>query len=298
MKISEIIERIKSGECTNVTLVTHCSNPVMHSDEITATALLRVLFTNLGVTTTQVKTFKPAEEGYTDDTEDCVVYDIALGQYDHHHPKSHPFYENLIRPDGGKYASAGLIWKEIGSMLVPEVYTNDFYEKVIKFIDDQDNGLAFNPLSSCLSFMNMYNSNNKQECFETAVDIMIKVITGAINSYNDKYKEYPEVRAIIDSRDCDAYVITDKYYKIMTEELAKDNIPFYIFPDARSEKGYTFRTITPVGGAMSDNIIPIPDEVRHWNGITFLHPTCFLGTAVDKETAVNTVLKVYEEATK
>ena len=76
-KISEIKN---TGEI--VTLVTHAGN--FHSDDVVATAILELYFYDKGIKTKIVRTFKPDEMGYTDDTPNCVIYYIGLGQYDHH----------------------------------------------------------------------------------------------------------------------------------------------------------------------------------------------------------------------
>lgn len=289
MRIEEIIERIEKRYCKEVTLVTHLPKP-HHADDVTATALLQILFEDIfggyGVKTRLVQTFKPREDGYNDDTPDTVVYDIGLGVYDHHQPEGHPLYDNVLRPAGGKYSSTGLLWKSIGKYLVPEVYVEDLYKDLFSYIDDADNGVTTNPLSTMIRYMNMYNPDDHDESFRASVGIMKIFIKAAMNQYKDKYAEYDEVKTIID--DCDGIVaVADKYYKTLSEEAGKALIPFVVFPDARSETGgYTFRTVTYPNMGMQDYIIPIPQKVRDWEGVNFLHPSGFLGTAVSKERAI------------
>lgn len=287
MRISEIMCRCITKECKEVTLVTHKSYPVFHADEVSATALLQIVFDKLGVKTKLVKTFSPEKEGFCFETEDTIIYDIGLGLYDHHQTDVKHYQRN----DGGKYSSVGLIWQEIGEDIVQNK-KDTMYESLFKYIDDQDNGNGINPLSMAISAMNVYNGTEEQQdkAFNNAVEMM----KGIINSYIARYKaeeaEEEEVNNIIANNQKN-YVVTDKYYPSMLSKLAQKEIPFYAYPNIR-DGGYCFRTVTPVGGEIGEYIKPIPDEVRNWEGVTFLHPTCFLGSAVSKERAIEIIEKI------
>jgi uncharacterized UPF0160 family protein len=298
MKIKEIIERIKKGECTEVTLVTHSSNPRFHTDDVSATALLELLFVDkYGIKTELVKTFKPAEEGYTDDTVDCVVYDIGLGQYDHHQVGEEA--NHVFRPDGGKYASVGLIWREVGTEFVSdEKHKTYVYESLIKYIDDADNGVESNPLTFMIRQLNCppnrtngFSNTNEHE-FIHAVTIMKTLFRNLFYTIDAEVEEHEDcLKAIKTSNG--VYVATETYISSMVNELTKENIPFYIYPNSRG--GYCFRAIPKEEGSMNNHIINIPDEVRTWDGVTFLHPSCFLGSAESKEKAIEVVTRITSE---
>lgn len=301
--ITNILKRIADPaiDVKEVTLVTHISKP-HHADDVCATALLRILFEDLNQTPCKlVKTFTPAEDGYIDETEDTVIYDIGLGIYDHHQAKDNdPFglLESRFKEDGSKYSSTGLIWKEIGHILVPEEYVDEFYNNVLLYIDQQDNGEAFNPLSTLIRHMNYYNEKNKYECFELSVNMMRTMFTASFNMYTKQHNETEEIKEIINSREDDICLVSDKYYAGLAAEASKLEIPFIVYPDARDNTGikYSFKTVTPIDGEMTDHILDIPDEVRKWEGVTFLHPSCFLGTAVTKARAIEIVHEVYKNS--
>ena len=80
-KILDIIRDATND--TVVTLVTHAGK--FHADDVMSTAILVLLLEKCGIRNIRrVRTFNPTEAGYTDDTPNCIVYDIGLGQYDHH----------------------------------------------------------------------------------------------------------------------------------------------------------------------------------------------------------------------
>lgn len=311
------ITQILENKPEMVTLVTHVSLPRFHSDDVSATAILRILLDKYQIRHTTHHTFYPGKEGFTDETLDAIIYDIGLGMYDHHQPSPNDKHclkemsDSTIR----KYSSVGLIWREIGHLLVPEEYVDEVYNNVIGYIDDQDNGFETNPLSYCLSCMNC--SPNKESAsiddeddyadeylenieFEEAVSVMIKFFINIFYTMRSKKEESDIAKNIINTviDNCKElgynppYVVTeDNYVNCMAEECSKANIPFYIYPNVR-DGGYAFRAISPVGGGMSDFIIKIPQEVREWEGVTFLHPSTFLGAAVSLKRAKEVVEEV------
>lgn len=294
--ITEIIKNIKNdNKPEEVVLVTHKSTSRFHADEVSSTALLRILFGNkYFVKTKLVKTFEPAKDGYTDQTPDCIVYDIGMGMYDHHQPDGQNQHCLREDPDGviRKYSSVGLIWKEIAKELVPEEYIEDIYNNLIRYIDDNDNGFESNPLSYCIRNMNVppnkeYDSDNAFECAALAMQLFFENIFDTVWA---KKEEEDEINTLINATKSigKKYVVSDKYLDGMVAVCAKEEIPFYIYPNVR-DNGYCFRTITPVGGEMNDHIVDIPQDVRNWEGVTFLHPSAFLGSAVSKARAIEIV---------
>lgn len=294
--ITEIIKNIKNDNKPEVvTLVTHKSTSRFHADEVSSTALLRILFEKLFVKTKLVQTFNPAQEGYTDKTPDCIVYDIGLGMYDHHQPDGQNQHCLREDPDGviRKYSSVGLIWKEIAKELVPEEYIEDIYNNLIRYIDDNDNGFESNPLSYCIRNMNVppnkgLDSSNAFECAALVMQLFFENIFDTVWA---KKEEEDEINTLINAAKTNniKFVISDKYLDGMIAACAKEEIPFYIYPSSRGDNCYYFRTITPVGGEMNEHLVDIPQEVRNWDGVTFLHPSGFLGSAVTKARAIEII---------
>lgn len=293
--MANITDIIKNNRGEMITLVTH--KAPHHCDEVAATALLHILFDKMFgfASYTQIRTFTPADDGYTDDTPNCIVYDIGLGKYDHHQVS--PNDKHCLRHDKDgvvrKYSSVGLIWNEIGEYLVPKEYVNEVYNKFIRYIDDNDNGFEVNPLSWSISMLNITNGADfvNDAAFFGAVNILKELFLGIFNSFALMKKEEDTVNKAIEETKLNhkCYVFTENFCKSALNKLAVNSIPFYIYASGRGDNCYVFRTITPIGGMMNEHIVDIPDEVRNWEGVTFLHPTCFLGSAISKERAIQVV---------
>lgn len=289
--MAKITDIIKNNKGEMVYLVTH--KAPHHCDEVAATALLHILLNKyLGYAKyQQVRTFTPEKDGYTDDIANCIVYDIGLGMYDHH--QIAPNDKHVLDNDGviRKYSSVGLIWKEIGEYLVPKEYVDEVYDKFIRYIDDNDNGFQTNPLSWAVSQLNQGSTANdlsNDAAFLGAVHILEEFFHGIFNTFERMKNEDNIIEHAIDLSN-GKYLFTENYHKAALTKCAQRNIPFYIYSSGRGDGCYVFRTITPIGGAMNTHLVDIPDEVRNWEGVSFLHPTCFLGSAISKERAIQIV---------
>jgi uncharacterized UPF0160 family protein len=286
-KILEIYNNPPKNE--PVKLVTHKGR--FHSDDVAATAILKYFFNEIGVETEVIRTFTPKEDGYTDSTPNCIVYDIGLGQYDHHQvgkDEQHVYRidtnkdgETIIR----KYAAVGLIWKEIGQEWLGE-YADTIYNQIIKYIDDSDNGFNFNPLSNLIRYQNTDKVNATEQdinyCFEEVVEILYKLISNTIRHF--KYMKACEEDLEELSKDNAPYLLSDQFLPGADKVCRAHNIPFYIYPNDRG--GWCFKTINCNEDDNKAHLVDIPDEVRSWEGVTFLHPSCFLGSAITQERAI------------
>lgn len=276
------VSEIQKGN--TVKLVTHAGN--FHSDDVTATALLQLYFEKKGIRTELVRTFKPADAGYTDSTPNCVVYDIGLGQYDHHQVGPDAFHCLREDPDGvtRKYAAVGLLWREIGEELVGK-YSLAVYDGIIKPIDDHDNGNGHNPLSTLIGNMNPTRSNPTETEFEVAfchaVHLIKEMLCETFKKYRTQLHNEEELRKY--AKAGNAYLISPTFMSGADEVCREMGIPFYVYPNIRG--GWCFKTICPDPKNMSVHFVDIPDEVRTWTGVNFLHPSCFLGSADTKERA-------------
>lgn len=283
-KISEIKN---TGEI--VTLVTHAGN--FHSDDVVATAILELYFYDKGIKTKIVRTFKPDEMGYTDDTPNCVIYDIGLGQYDHH--QIGDAAKHCIRIDTNedgttverKYAAVGLIWKEIGKEMVGK-YADVIYDSIIRPIDNHDNGFGHNPLSTLIGATNSLNPEATKEehdnCFYNTTGQIMIMLDNMFLKYKQQIKNEEELKKY--AKPGSSCFVYDSYVSGADEVCREMGIPFYVYPNIRG--GWCFKTICPDPKNMSVHLVDIPDEVRNWTGVTFLHPSCFLGSAETKERAI------------
>ena len=276
------VSEIQKGN--TVKLVTHAGN--FHSDDVCATALLELYFEQKGMRTELVRTFKPADEGYTDTTPNCVVYDIGLGMYDHHQVGPDAFH--CLREDADgvtrKYAAVGLLWREIGKEIAGK-YADAVYDGIIKPIDDHDNGNGHNPLSTLIGNMNPSKTNPIKEEFNVAfchaVHLIKEMLRETFSKYRRQLQNEDELRQY--AKAGNAYLISPNFMSGADEVCREMGIPFYVYPNIRG--GWCFKTICPDPKDMSKHFVDIPDEVRTWTGVNFLHPSCFLGSADTKERA-------------
>ena len=304
-KIMDIINNKKDfiiDETTQITLVIHYSKPVFHADEVAATALLKILFQdtynfkNVSV----IKTSDPAKFGYTDNTPNCIIYGVDLGIYDHCQTLND---EHCIREDSDivkrKYSSVGLIWKEIGHLFVADEYVEQIYKSFIKYIDDQDNEFRYNPLSYAISNMNANSITDNEDNFNLAVTIFTVFFKNIISTCRRKKNAEIEVaRRLVQCAKKDnkgLYVYSYVYIPSVLNICTKEGVPFYIYYN-RDE--YIIRTITPIGREMNNYIIDIPEDVRNWEGVNFLHQFCFMCSVDTKERAIEIVNKIYEDNKK
>ena len=279
-----------------ITLVTHKGK--FHSDDVMATAILKIFFEQeFKFKTNLVRTFTPKEDGYDDNTPNTVVYDIGLGQYDHHQVGEDA--KHCIRLDKyldeycvehtsiRKHAAVGLIWNEIGVQWIGEKYAPVIYDTIIRYVDDHDNGFGHNPLSTLISNLNPNTIEPTDEafdsCFNKAVFYCTIFFMSTIAHYKFIQKCEKTLAAEADKSD-GACLVTDYYLPGADDICRERRIPFYVYPNQRG--GWCFKTISVSAEDMNTHICDIPDEVRTWTGVTFLHPSCFLGSAVTKERAI------------
>ena|GEM_PF-6648982 len=279
-----------------ITLVTHKGK--FHSDDVMATAILKIFFEQeFKFKTNLVRTFTPKEDGYDDNTPNTVVYDIGLGQYDHHQVGEDA--KHCIRLDKyldeygvehtsiRKHAAVGLIWNEIGVQWIGEKYAPVIYDTIIRYVDDHDNGFGHNPLSTLISNLNPNTIEPTDEAFDSCFNKAVFYCTIFFMSTIAHYKFIQKCEKILaaEADKSDGVCLVTDYYLPGADDICRErNIPFYVYPNQRG--GWCFKTICPDPKNMNVHLVDIPDEVRTWTGVTFLHPSCFLGSAVTKERAI------------
>lgn len=295
---TKIIDVIRNADQTKdtITLVTHKGK--FHSDDVMATAILKLLFEEeLKFKTNLVRTFTPKEDGYDDNTPNTIVYDIGLGQYDHHQvgeDAKHCIRVDEITDEFGqkhtvvkKYAAVGLIWNEIGEQWIGKKYAQIIYDSIIRFVDDHDNGNGHNPLSTFISMMNPNILNPTDKMFDINFD---RAVNLCMNFFRETIAHYRFIQnceraLIIAVANSDGACLVTDYYLPGADDICREHsIPFYVYPNQRG--GWCFKTISTSVEDMNSHICDIPNEVRDWEGVTFLHPSCFLGSAETRERAI------------
>ena len=212
-----------------------------------------------------------------------LIYDIGGGLFDHHQANA------KLRPDGMKYCAFGLLFSKFGDCLIPdEGVRESFYSRYVAPIDDTDNGVGPNPLSSAISaFMPNWNEDNDPEsvnkAFADAVLIAVRILSRMILKANATYQatEILESSPTIET-DGGKILILREYVPYNTWAFEK-GFSAAVYPSNRG--GYNCCVISdPKAG----NICKFPvdwrgisdenylKEISGIDGITFCHASGFL----------------------
>ncbi len=236
--------------------VTH--NGTFHADEVFASIVL------MGISDKDdLKIHRTSEvpEGIN-----AIVYDVGLGEFDHHQSGG-----NGSREDGIKYASFGLIWRRFGKEYlqkigVEEIHIDDTWKKIeeaiVEDIDAGDNGQlekVYDYHFDCMGvadIVNYFNSNwneeeNQDGKFIEAVNYMKILFEKVIQNI------YAEVmaKAIIENKieeSTDRILVLEEHLPwkelvIESESLKAKELLYVIFPSNRG--GYNVYAIPAKKGS-------------------------------------------------
>lgn len=276
-------------------VITHST--IFHSDEVFATALLKLINPSLQV----VRTCRPTEQQLKDLADGkTFCYDIGCQfgypEYDHHQ------LDKALRPDGAPYCSFGLLWRDLGSVLCP---MQKAWEKVdrdlVLAIDKADNGIEPNTLSAAIHAFNpAWNSKeNENDAFWRAEQFAEAVLKQYVANAN---AEYEAEKLVLESRkeNNGKVLILDQY--LPWQDTVIEQMPYVLFvmyPSARG--GYNVQTVPDAPGSFSGRVLfpqkwlGNPDKAL---GMTFCHPGNFLTTVDTLEHAVAVANIAINEASK
>lgn len=211
-------------------------NGTFHADDVCSSALLEIAFP--GIRIIRVPNVPENAE---------LAFDIGCGKFDHH--------QDVVdsRPDGTKYASFGLLWREIGPTILPIESVKLFDDVFVKQIDYTDNTGYPNPFSSVIKAFNpsWQEESKVDEKFREAVDFAKQSIIYQFNRYksarsaDDLVKEmmsdqsnYPTPHALL----MDQYM---PYHK----HVVPSDIYFIVYPSNRNPGGWNINCVpTEIGG--------------------------------------------------
>ena len=160
------------------TLGTHSGK--FHADDVMATAILRLLLGDIKVTRTR-------DENVLKNLD--FVYDISLGEFDHHQ------LDKEVRENNIPYAACGLVWREFGPRVIQKFNSQfkqndiisifDYVDKnLMQGIDATDNGIDIKSeikITSISDIIQSFNptwdsTDSKDEAFEEAAQYASEVI--------------------------------------------------------------------------------------------------------------------------
>lgn len=249
-----------------------------HADDVFSTALLKIINPNIVV-----------ERGFVvPENYDGLVYDIGLGQFDHHQP------DNEVRKNGVPFASFGKLWREYGVCLFTKEQCNLFDIGFIQSIDNADNTGDKDSISTVISNMNPSwdDDRTSDECFCVAVNFAISVL----NTLFDKIRAKERAQKIVAdkiSTMTDGILILDRHMPYQEQAIKNRKVKFAIYPSNRG--GYNIQVI-PKTFHTQEGRVPFPSEwlgadektlSSYVEGLFFCHKSNFLACAHTLEQAIN-----------
>lgn len=267
---------------------------VFHADDVFTVAYVQMLrrFYGLGmlkvIRTFRVADFMIIDNGY-------LVADIGKGDFDHHFPDA----EKKRRSDGVPYAAFGLVVKEFHEDFLNEDEYKILDRKLIEPTDYHDNSGNGNALSFAISIFNKNwddaDPNNDPKFFE-AVDLA----TTILEKFIENVRSFAKAKAIAMEQTIDGNAIyMDKYVPINEFYASNPDVLYIGSPSLRG----TYQILTvkdPCGVAKKlfpERIrgISYPDGVFDQDGLSFCHPSGFMASFKDKETAKRYIKKISNE---
>jgi len=250
-----------------------------HADDVFSAALLKILNPGIKIT----RAFEVPENF------DGIVFDIGLGEFDHHQKGAE------IRENGVPYAAFGLLWREFGEKIMlngcpPEQAAKEaahFDEKFIQPLDLDDNTGCGNQLAGVIGAFNpSWDSNESQDmCFTEIVEIATEILKKKI----DGILSIQRARRLVETALADAKdnIVILPRFAPWKSVLVQSDADFVVYPSQRG--GYSAQGV-PVDTETKELKCSFPeewagktaDELRKLSGIstlTFCHKGRFIISA-------------------
>ena len=248
---------------------------LFHADEAVGTAEMLLANPNLKIHRVNFEelTQDQINHGYILDIG--REYNPIMGRFDHHQfDRRNPEHSVLIRKNGIPYATAGLIWQEVGMQLCG--FDRDVFERVDKVLIEQidahdadstyyasasasDNEVRLMTLSNVISSFNTENIHNDEaqyEAFTQAVEFAKRIIQNNIEAAK-KYVEASRKFDSIITKESEQIIFLPEF--VHWKEIVRENYPYVRFVITKSShiEGEFSLLAVPVHPAKRELIIPI-----------------------------------------
>lgn len=249
-----------------------------HSDDVFATAFLRILNPNI-----QVQRGFEVPEDF-----DGIVYDIGRGEFDHHQ------MDKEYRENGCPYAAFGLIWRAYGADFVGEEEALRFDEHFVQPLDESDNTGCENAIAKIIDEFNPgWDSETPyDDCFWKAVDMAEIILRNHFEAVEGIQRGKVLVQQAME--ESDGRILVLSVYVPWKKEVIGSTYQFVVYPSNRG--GYS---IQGVAVSSEDNTL-VCDFPKEWWGaeaealqnmsgiasLRFCHPNGFLAAAETLEDAI------------
>lgn len=256
-----------------------------HADDVFGVAVLTSINPELDI----VRTLNAPE-----DSDDKIIFDIGLGEYDHHQTNkalrpNDTYIDKTGNVQNVPYCGVGLLWRNFGHLLVSDRAWRKIDRDLILPIDKTDNGIAGSTLSGAIGAMNPTwdsDSNGMVE-FMAAVKVAKTILYAYIA------KAEADARAeelVISSQVVNGHTLVLNEYMPWQDVVVNEmpDILYIIFPSNRG--GYAVWTVPNAPGSfVGRKLFPTewlgnPDESL---GMFFCHPNNFCLSCHTQEQAIN-----------
>ncbi len=248
-----------------------------HADDVFSTAFLKMLVPKLSVR--RVFTVPPEFRG--------IVYDIGLGEYDHHQDNA------PVRENGVRYAAFGLLWRAFGRELMKKGVPEDaleaevrrFDEKFICPLDLDDNTGCGEPIADIIGQFNpLWDSTDKpDDCFMRAVAFAKIILENKIAGIFGIYRARKLVLSALERAD-GGDIVTLEVYAPWRSVLIESDAKFVVYP---SQRGGWSAQVIPVSAEDNMPRCPFPESwagkpaselpgISGVSGLRFCHHARFL----------------------
>lgn len=252
-------------------IITHDGK--FHADEVVGIAIIKNLVPWVRCTRSR-ETLEVLMSKDNRIREDNVIFiDVGGGDFDHHQKGG-----NGIRENGVPYASAGLVWKTYGELLIKDMFPkleevlvdkvfSAVDEKFIQPIDAIDTGTAMQITG--FSFSSTVSVLNETDGFDFAVKMAEEVLYAVITKESSQQTAKADVLgAIAAQRGSDDYpeilVLTNQlpWIETVLGDPLGDGILFVVFPDTTN--GWRVQTVPKELGKFGAR----KDLPKEWGGLS------------------------------
>ena len=267
MKLIEQIRNLK---------VAYTHGGIFHADDVFSSALLKYINPEI-----VIKRIFATDDL---DPENDLVFDIGLGEFDHHQPN----HEKKVRDNFIPYAAFGLLWKELGVHILGEKDAKKFDEDFVQSIDYADNTAYPNIISQLISNFNPSwdEKVSADEKFKEAVDVAFKILQNEFKSIISKNNAFEIVSNVYNNSSLKEIIVLP-YYAPWQEALAGTEAKFVIYESLRG--GYNLQPVPNTDAKIPKELWGAKEFSE--TGMTFCHPGGFLASFETVEDAQSAARK-------
>lgn len=253
-----------------------------HADDVFSAALLKTLNPDITI-----------ERGFSVPPEyDGLVFDIGLGEFDHHQ------IDNETRDNGVPYASFGKLWQAFGDRLVGQEGVDMIDRTLIQAIDLTDNTGTPNPLSMIIASQNpSWNDKikNYDACFDQAVGLAENMLAGEIKKAREAELVKEIAKSAVEKAPCKEFVVLSQFAPV-APYLSESSVEYFIAPSDRG--GYAIQAV-PVSETDKTPKHMFPESwagntslsnTSNIEGLTFCHTGRWFCAANTLEDAIKTAI--------